>query len=83
MNPSGAVYSPELIQLMKAVLEEATAGLPEAERTSAVKAEIASYILARAANGERDPIALKNSALMAVVQCTHYSHDISSARRAV
>jgi hypothetical protein len=83
MNPRGAVFQPELIKLMKSVLEDATAMLPEAQRTSAIKAEIASYILARAANGERDPIALKNSAVLAVVQCTHYSHDISTARRVV
>jgi hypothetical protein len=83
VNPRGAVYQPELIQLMKSVLEDATAMLPEAKRTSTMKAEIASQILACAAKGERDPIALKNSALLAVVQCTHYSHDISPERRAV
>jgi len=51
MIPIGAVFQPELIDLMKSVLEDATAMLPEAQRTSAIKAEIASYILARAANG--------------------------------
>jgi hypothetical protein len=83
VKPAGAVFQPELIELMKAVLDAATAMLPEAKRTSAMKAEIASQILACAAKGERDPIALKNSALLAVVQCTHYSHDISPERRAV
>ena len=83
MKPTGAVFQPELIELMKAVLDAATAMLPEAKRTSVMKAELASQILACAAKGERDPIALKNSALLAVVQCTHYSHDISPARRAV
>ena len=83
MKPAGAVFQPELIELMKAVLDAATAMLPEANRTSSMKAEIASQILACAAKGERDPIVLKNSALMAVVQCTHYSHDISPERRAV
>jgi hypothetical protein len=48
-----------------------------------VKAEIASLILASAAKGERDPEALKMAALLAVVECTHYSHDISLERRAV
>jgi len=28
-------------------------------------------------------LTLKNLALLAVVQCTHYSHDISLERRAV
>jgi hypothetical protein len=77
------VFQPELITLMRAVLDDAAATLPEAKRTSQMKAEIASYILASAANGERDPVALKATALSAVVECTHYSHDISSARRAV
>jgi len=83
MNPTGAVYQPELIELMKAVLDDATAMLPEAKRTSTMKAEIASHILECAAKGERDPIALKTAALLAVVECTHYSHDISPERRAV
>jgi hypothetical protein len=83
MNARGAVFLPELIQLMKSVLDDATTMLPEAKRTSTMKAEIASHILASAAKGERDPIALKMGALLAVVECTHYSHDISPERRAV
>jgi hypothetical protein len=83
VNPKGAVFQPELIELMKVVLEDATAALPEAKRTSAMKAEIASHILASAAKGERDPSALKMAALLAIVESSHYSHDISPARRAV
>jgi hypothetical protein len=83
VNPTGAVFPPDLIELMKAVLDDATALLPEAKRTSARKAEIASHILACAAKGERDPVALRMAALLAVVECTHYSHDISPERRAV
>ena len=83
MNAAGASFQPELIELMKTVLDDAAAMLPEAKRTSAVKAEIASHILASAAKGERDPIALKLAALAAVIDCTHYSHDISPERRAV
>ena len=83
MNAAGAVYGPELIELMKAVLDDATATLPEAKRTSVMKAEIASQILACAAQGQRDPIALKVAGLVAVVECAHYSHDISPERRAV
>jgi hypothetical protein len=83
VNPRGAVFQPELIELMKAVLDDAAAMLPEGKRTSTMKAEIASHILACAAKGERDPIALKTAALSAVVDCTHYSHDISPERRAV
>ena len=54
MSAKGASFQPELIELMKAVLDDATMTLPEAKRTSAMKAEIASHILACAAQGERD-----------------------------
>jgi hypothetical protein len=83
MSAKGAVFQPELIELMKAVLDEAAMTLPEAKRTSAIKAEIASHILACAAKGERDPVVLKMNALLAVVECSHYSHDISPVRQAV
>jgi len=83
MNTTGACFRPELNQLMKTVLDDAAAMVPEAKRTSTMKAEIAAQILACAAKGERDPIALRNSALSAIVECTHYSHDISPERRAV
>jgi hypothetical protein len=81
---TGAVFQPELIELMRSVLEEATAMLPEAKRTSTIKADLASEILACAAKGERDPTVLKSAALSAaVVERTRYSHDISRDRRAV
>jgi hypothetical protein len=83
MNATGASFQPELIELMRTVLDDAAAMLPEAKRTSTVKAEIASQILACAAKGERDPVVLRNAALSALVDCTHYSHDISPERRAV
>jgi hypothetical protein len=83
MNTKGAVYTPDLIEIMKGVLDDTTAALPEAKRTSSMKAEIASHLLECAARGQRDPVALKTAALLAVVECTHYSHDISAARRAV
>jgi hypothetical protein len=83
MGVIGAVFQPELIELMKAVLDDAAAMLPEAKRTSTMKAEIASHILACAAKGERNPTALKIAALSAVVECSHYSHEISVERRAV
>ena len=59
MGEIGAGFQPELIKLMKAVLDDAAAMLPEAKRTSTI------------------------AALSAVVECTHYSHDISPERRAV
>ena len=83
VNPKGAVFQPELIELMMSVLEEATATLPESKRTSVTKAEMASNILACAAKGERNPEVLKTRALLIVVDVSHYSHDISPERRAV
>jgi hypothetical protein len=67
MNVKGAVFQPELIKLMKAILDDTAMALPEAKRTSAMKTEIASHILACAAKGERDPAVLKMTALLAVV----------------
>jgi hypothetical protein len=83
MIPRGAVFQPELIELMRTTLDEVTATLPEAKRTSATKADMASAILACAAKGERDPVALKTAAMSTVVQRSHYPHDISPERRVV
>lgn len=83
MGTIGAVFQPELIKLMKSVLDDAVVALPESRRTSTMMADMASQILACAAKGERDPAALKNAALLAAVECSHYSHDISPERRAV
>ena len=74
VKPTGAIFQPELVELMRAVLEDATATLPEVKWTSAMKAEIASRILACAAKGERDPVTLKTAALSAVVERTDGSH---------
>ena len=83
MNSGGAYFSPEIIQLMKAVLEEATAALPEAKRTSAIKAEMACCILAAAGKGERNPEVLRTLAVGSLVERSHYSHEISPERRAI
>ena len=83
MEPKGAGFQPELIELMRAVLEEAVTALPEARRTSVLKAEMASLILGRAARGERNPEVLKMAALSGVTECSHYSHEMSPERRAV
>ena len=83
MRSKGAVFQPELIDLMKTVLDDAAAILPEEKRTSALKAEIASRILACAADGERDVKALRAVALLAIAEDSRYSHDISPERRVV
>ena len=67
MDAIGSVFQPELITLMKAVLDDAAATLPESKRTSTKMAEMASQILACAAKGERDPATLKIAALLVVV----------------
>ena len=83
MNQTGAVFPPDLIQQMKAVLDDATAALPEAKRTSAVKAEMACSILAAVAKGERNREVLTTLAMGSVVERSHYSHDISPERRLI
>jgi hypothetical protein len=83
VNPRGAVFPPDLIDLMTSVLDDASASLSEAKRTSANKAEMACCILAAAGKGERDPEVLKALAIASLVDCSHYSHDISSERRAI
>jgi len=80
VNPTGAAFSPDLIQRMRVVLDDATAALPEAKRTSAIKAEMACSILAAAAKGEQNPDVLRTLAIASVVECSHYSHDISPER---
>jgi hypothetical protein len=67
VSPAGAVFPPDLIELMKLVLNDVTALLPELKRTSSIKVEIASNILACAARGERNPAALKAAALLGTV----------------
>ena len=58
------VFQPGEIKLMGAALDEATIILPEIERTAAMKAKLASRILAAAAKGERDPNKLRIAALL-------------------
>jgi hypothetical protein len=64
MVPRGGVFQPDEIALMRSALDEAATILPMAKRTSAVKARLASRILAAAAKGERDPIQLRIAALL-------------------
>ena len=57
------VFQPDEIKLMGSALDEATIILPEM-RTAAMKAKLASRILAAAAKGERDPNKLRIAALL-------------------
>lgn len=60
----GSVFQPAEIKLMRSALEEAAIILPMAQRTSAMKVQMASRILAAAAMGERDPNKLRIAALL-------------------
>ena len=57
------IFQPEEIKLMGSALDEVTIILPEM-RTAAMKAKLASRILAAAAKGERDPNKLRIVALL-------------------
>jgi hypothetical protein len=57
-------YDPETIEMMRTVLDDAWAALPEWRRTTILKTELAARILAAAAAGERDPERLFVRALM-------------------
>ena len=57
------IFQPDEIKLMGSALDEVTIILPEM-RTAAMKAKLASRILAAAAKGERDPNKLRIAALL-------------------
>jgi hypothetical protein len=61
----GALFLPEELVLMRSALNEAVTILPVFQRTPAMRAKLASRILAAVAKGERDPIQLRISALLA------------------
>jgi hypothetical protein len=79
MGASGATFEPETIELMRTVLEEATAKLPARLRTSSVKLELAELILRAAARGERDARCLRDDALRRVMA----NHSAASAAEAI
>jgi len=63
----GTDYLPEDVALMRTTLDEAVTILPVFRRTSAMRTKLASRILAAVAKGERDPVQLRISALLAPV----------------
>jgi hypothetical protein len=74
MAKTGASYQPELIELMKAALDEAANTLPLARQTPAMKVKLASRILYAAARGVRDPIQLRVAALMEIEEVEDELH---------
>jgi hypothetical protein len=61
----GAPVLPEDVALMRSALDEVVNILPAFQRTPAMKTKLASRISAAVAKGERDPIQLRISALLA------------------
>ena len=58
-----AQYDPETLILLRQVLEDVWGALPDGSKSEALKSEIAQYILEQAAEGVRDPVRLRASAL--------------------
>jgi len=62
---AGAPFLPEDIELMRTTLDEVVNILPALYRTPTMRTRLASRIRAAAAKGERDPVQLRISALLA------------------
>jgi hypothetical protein len=62
-----AHYDPETLNLLRKVLDEVWAALPDGSKSETVKSEMAQQILKQAANGVRDPVRLRASALVSAV----------------
>ena len=58
-----AHYDPETLIILRKVLDDAWAALPDGSKSEAVKSEMAQHILKQAANGVRDPVRLRASVL--------------------
>jgi hypothetical protein len=61
----GALFVPEEIELLQTTLDEVVTMLPAPSRTPSMRNRLASRIMAAAAKGERDPVQLRISALLA------------------
>lgn len=58
-----AEYDPETLNLLRTALEEAWALVPEAAKSETQKSDVAHRLLMAAAEGVRDPVELRVSAL--------------------
>jgi hypothetical protein len=59
-----AHYDPETLILLRKVLDEAWEALPDGSKSETLKSEMAQHILKQAADGVRDPVRLRASALV-------------------
>jgi hypothetical protein len=74
------VYYPEELVFLGSIFDQAVASIPDAMRTPSNRTMIARSILVQAAAGERDPIKLRQSALMNV-SVTAGPEDVDAPRR--
>jgi hypothetical protein len=72
-----AQYSPETLILLRSALDEAWALLPHDRKSEIQKSEMAQRILRQAADGVRDPVRLRATALIGVI---HESNKPPSER---
>ena len=63
-----AYYDPETLILLRKALDEAWAALPDGSKPETPKSEMAQRILKQAADGVRDPVRLRASALVRAVE---------------
>ena len=68
-----ALYDPETLVLLRQILNEAWAALPDHFKSQTLKSEVAQQILKQAANGVRDPVRLRASAIVRTVDEPHSS----------
>ncbi len=59
----------KLCVVLRGVLDDAVRMVPEAKRTSSLKACLAEKVLTLAAGGESDPAVLRRRAVRAVLEC--------------
>ena len=62
-----AHYDPETLIILRKVLDEAWAALPDGSKSETLQSEMAQRILKQAADGVRDPVRLRASALVSAV----------------
>ena len=59
-----AYYDPETLIILRKALDKAWAASPEGTKSQIPKSEMAQRILKQAADGVRDPVRLRSSALI-------------------
>jgi hypothetical protein len=75
MLTNTAVFDPETVSLLSAVLDQAIAALPPGGRSQERKTLLASKLLSAASTGERDPVRLRAAALALLWQISGVTGD--------